>query len=90
MPKLKKMKRVVVALVASKAPYTTSKKTDAGEDSTVDAESQTSESLYCGVCTTGVDYIVQCERCDTWYCHTCSEQLIELVANCNGVHWPQM
>ena len=76
--------------MASKVPYTTSKKTDAGDDSTVDAESQNSESLHCGVCTTGVDYIVQCEKCDTWYCHTCakvSEQLIELIADCNGVHW---
>ena len=32
---------------------------------------------------------MQCERCDTWYCHTCakvSEQLIELIAECNEVH----
>ena len=55
----------------------------------VNTESQNSESLRCDVCTTGVDYIVQCEKCDTWYCHTCAkvpEQLIELMADCNA-HW---
>ena len=51
------------------------------------AESQNSESLRCGVCTTGVDYLIQCERCDTWYCHTCAkvpEQLIELLVDCKA------
>ena len=85
MPKLKKKR----AAVASKAPYSTSKKTNS-EDSSDTAESQNSESLCCGVCTTGVDYLIQCERCDTWYCHTCAkvpEQLIELLVDCNEAHW---
>lgn len=86
MPKQKK-KRVVAASV----PYATSAKTnDTNEGSSVNTESQNSESLRCEVCTTGVDYIVQCEKCDTWYCHTCAkvpEQLIELMADCNEAHW---
>ena len=84
MPKLKKQ-----AAVASKAPYSTSKKTNS-EDSSDTAESQNSESLCCGVCTTDVDYLIQCKRCDTWYCHTCAkvpEQLIELLVDCNEAHW---
>ena len=35
-------------------------------------------------------FIVQCERCEIWYCHTCSivtEQLIEFLVDCNEVHW---
>ena len=86
MPKQKKKRAA-----ATSAPYTTSTRTnDTGEDLTVSTESQNGEILHCGVCTTGVDYIVQCERCDTWYCHTCAkvpEQLIELMADCNEAHW---
>ena len=54
------------------------------------AESQNSESLHCGVCTTGVDYLIWCERCDIWHCHTCakvSEQLIGLLVDCSEAHW---
>ena len=86
MPKQKK-KRVV----AASAPYATSAKTnDTNEGTSVNTESQNSEALRCEVCTTGVDYIVQCEKCDTWYCHTCAkvpEQLIELMVDCNEAHW---
>ena len=85
MPKQKKKR----AVAASKAPYSTSKKTNSGDPPDT-AESQNSESLYCGVCTTGVDYLIQCEGCDTWHCHTCakvSEQLIELLVDCNEAHW---
>ena len=42
------------------------------------------------VATTGVDYLIQCERCDTWHCHACakvSEQLIGLLVDCNEAHW---
>ena len=69
-------------------PYNRASKGNEGDVS--NAESQNSKSLCCGVCTTGVDYIVQCEKCDIWYCHTCSkvpEQLIELMADCNEAHW---
>ena len=85
MPKQKKKR----AVAASKAPYSISKKPNS-EDLPDTAESQNSESLHCGVCTTGVDYLIQCERCDTWHCHTfakVSEQLIELLADCNEVQW---
>ena len=61
MPKQKK-KRVV----AASAPYVASEKTnDTNEGSSVNTESQNSEALRCEVCTTGVDYIVRCEKCDT-------------------------
>ena len=46
------------AVMASKAPYSTSKKKNSGDPPDT-AESQNSESLHCGVCTTGVD--------DIWY-----------------------
>ena len=86
MPKQKKK-----MVVAASAPYATSVKTnDTNEGSSVNTGSQNSESLHCEVCTTGVDYIVQCEKCDTWYYHTCvkvPEQLIELMADCNEAHW---
>ena len=49
--------------MASKATYST-KKTNSGDPPDT-AESQNSESLHYGVCTTGVDYLIQCERCDT-------------------------
>ena len=36
------------------------------------------------------DYLIQCERCETWHCHACakvSEQLIGLLVDCNEAHW---
>ena len=39
---------------------------------------------------TGVNYLIQCERCDTWHyiaCAKVSEQLIGLLVDCNEAHW---
>ena len=54
MPKQKKKR-----FAPASAPYAASTKTnDTSEVSSETTESQNSESLHCGVCTTGVDYIV--------------------------------
>ena len=83
MPKQKKKR------AATSKPYTAARKGNS-DDPTDTVENQNSESLHCGVCTTGVDYLIQCEKCDIWYCHICAkvpEQLIELLVDCNEAHW---
>ena len=46
--------------------------------------------LHCDMCKKQVDYLVQCEKCYTWYCGLCSkvpEKAIELFEDGNGCHW---
>lgn len=83
MPKQKKKR------AATSKPYAATRKEN-NDDPSDTSENQNSESLHCGVCTTGVDYLIQCEKCDIWYCHICAkvpEQLIELLVDCNEAHW---
>ena len=82
MPKQKNVKRKEVR------PYLVKDKANAlyGADS-----SQEPELLVCDKCTATVDQLIQCERCQVWYCSQCENvpvKLMELLDEFKDeVHW---
>jgi len=41
--------------------------------------SQELELLVCDKCTVTVDQLIQCERCQVWYCSQCENVLVKLM-----------
>ena len=51
---------------------------------------QVNESLYCDKCTESVDHLIQCEKCESWYCSSCENvptQVIEIISEYRQLHW---
>ena len=51
---------------------------------------QVNKYLYCDNCTKSVDHLLQCEKCETWYCISCGNvpiQVMEIINDYRQLHW---
>ena len=92
MPKQQKKNTVISEPYPKKITQQQSSKEPEEQQPSMDQSkvSQVNESLYCDKCTESVDHLIQCEKCETWYCDSCENvptQVMEIISEYRQLHW---